>query len=152
MAYPYNQNLPLMRLHCSYDWNLLHLCWHRPRPLGQRNCLSLILAARRLWLPRFLGPQWGFRGNRWRMISSCLLEHFVAVVAPRLKQTIIHHYKALSWKKHCIRPNSFLRIMRKNILKNIFFCNRRYSLLNSRLAPNGYLEALPFTYSVCCYG
>ena len=32
----------------------------------------------------------------------------------------------------------------------IYFCNKRYSLLSSQLAPN--LGALPFTYSVCCYG
>ena len=32
------------------------------------------------------------------------------------------------------------------------FCNRHYSLLSSQLTPTVYSEALPFTYSVCCYG
>ena len=32
------------------------------------------------------------------------------------------------------------------------FFNRLYSLLSSWLAPTVNLEALPFTYSVCCYG
>ena len=32
------------------------------------------------------------------------------------------------------------------------FCNRSYSLLSSRLAPTVNLEALPFTYSLCCCG
>ena len=65
---------------------------------------------------------------------------------------LIKYFLLFLFPKFCLK--SFFLNWRNNLKFWLyyFFCNRRYSLLSSQLAPTVNLEALPFIYSVCCYG